>query len=291
MAPGASDRLLRQIAEDHRSGATALTRRAGEALLAFLKERPGASPEELGRFAEGLVEAQPAMASIRNLARHAREAARRGGPSAVRAAVEAFLEELARSPVEIAERALPLIPRGARVLTTSFSATVFEALRRAHEAGKGIFVVCPESRPLREGLRLARELAALGVPVEVCVDALAPSLVGECDLVVVGGDALAPEGLVNKCGTYALALAASSERKPFVALISELKVLERFEPKWAQRAMPPDEVLEAPLEGVRVRNAYFDLTPLARISTVVTERGAFRPEPDREALRRRLRSP
>jgi len=282
---GESECLLQQIAEDHRSGATALTRRAGEALLAFLKERPQAPPEELERFAQRLAQAQPAMASIRNLVRRTVEAARQGDPSVLRAAVEAFLEELEQSPVRIARQALPLVPEGARLLTISYSSAVFATLRRAHEEGRGISVICPESRPLREGLRLARGLAALGIKVEVCVDALAPALVKECDLVLVGGDALAPEGLVNKCGTLALALAAHHYGKPLVAAVSRLKFLERLEPEWI-REMPPEEVLDPPGSGVRVSNRYFDLTPLERIPFVATEEGVLGPEELRGRLRR-----
>lgn len=294
MGPKKSERLLQAIAADPRSGATELTRRAGEALLAFLEEReehPHASPEpseELARFAERLAGAQPAMASIRNLARRALEARTKPADlAAVRETVRVVLQALERSPTQIAERALPLIPKGARLLTISYSSAVFAALRRAQEEGKGISVVCPESRPLREGLRLAQELARLGVDAEVCVDALAPALVGECDLVLVGGDALAPEGLVNKCGTFSLALAAHRARKPFIAAVSRLKFLERFEPGW-MREMSPEEVLEEPAEGVRVRNVYFDVTPLELLSTVVTEDETLRPSV--EALQRRLRS-
>lgn len=286
-----SERLLQEIAADHRSGATELTRRAGEALLVFLEEleeHPYAPPGELARFAERLTKAQPAMASIRNLVRQTLEVLHRADLAAVRETIQGVLKALEQSPTQIAERALPLIPKGARLLTISYSSAVFAALKRAQEEGKGISVVCPESRPLREGLRLAQELAQLGVETEVCVDALAPALVGECDLVLVGGDALAPEGLANKCGTLSLALAAHRARRPFITAISQWKFLERFELEWV-REMPPEEVLEAPRKGVRVRaiNRYFDVTPLELLTHVVTESEILTPE----ELRRRLALP
>ena len=286
MALKASERLLQEIAQDHSSGATELTRRAGEALLAFLEERPQAPPEELARFAERLAGVQPAMASLRNLARRTLEALKEQSDlAAAREAIQRFLQALEQSPTRIAERALPLIPKGARLLTISYSSAVFLALKRAQEEGKGISVVCPESRPLREGLRLAQELARLGVETEVCVDALAPALVEECDLVLVGGDALAPEGLVNKCGTLALALAAHRQGKPFVAAIGQLKFLKRFELSWI-REMPPEEVLnDVQLPHARVLNRYFDLTPLERVTHIVTESETLKPE----EVQRRLR--
>ncbi len=282
-----SRRMLEEIARDHRSGATELTRRAGEALLRFLEEQtgsPSALVEELARFAERLTEAQPAMASLRNVARRALGALQeRGDLAAVKEAVQEFLQALERSPARIAERAVPLLPPGSRILTVSYSATVLEVLARAHREGRGIAVVCPESRPLCEGLRLARELASHGIPTEICVDALAPALTEECDLVVVGGDALAPEGLLNKCGTLPLALAAHRTHTPFLVAISSLKFLPRFERSWI-REMPPEEVLDEPFPSVRVRNLYFDLTPWEYITHTVTESGAL----TAEEVRRRL---
>jgi translation initiation factor 2B subunit (eIF-2B alpha/beta/delta family) len=271
-----SAKLLREIAEDHRSGATALTRRTAEALLAFLNERPNAEPSALEAFARGLAEAQPAMASIRNLARRAVHAFQQGSLTAAQGAIRKFLQELERSTSRIAEHAAGLVTQRAKVLTISLSSTVLETLKLAQAQGKRIQVICPESRPLREGLQLAQKLAQTSVKVTLCVDALAPSLIADCDLVLVGGDALAPEGLVNKCGTYPLALAARRQNVPFVAAISQLKFLERFEPEWI-REMPPDEVLDEPAEAVRVLNRYFDLTPLDLLTRVVTEEGTFSP--------------
>ncbi len=278
-----SAKLLQEIAEDHHSGATALTHRAAEALLAFLNERPNAEPSALEAFAHRLAEAQPAMASIRNLARRAVHAFQQGSLTTVESAIRAFLRDLQRSTAAIAEHAAGLISRNARVLTISLSSTVLEALKLAQAQQKHIAVICPESRPLREGLQLARELAQLGIEVTVCVDPLAPSLIADCELVLVGGDALAPQGLVNKCGTYPLALAARRQNVPFAAAISRLKFLERFEPEWI-REMPPGEVLDEPVEAVRVLSRYFDLTPLDLLTHVVTEEGAFSPEAIRRGL-------
>ena len=272
-----SEKLLQEVANDHRSGATALTQRAADALIAFLKEHPNAKPFELEAFAHRLAEAQPAMASIRNLARRAVHAFQQGSLAAAQGAIRKFLQELERSTAQIAEHAAGLIAQHAKVLTISLSSTVLEALKLAQAQQKHIAAICPESRPLREGLQLARELARLGMEVTVCVDALAPALVQECDLVLVGGDALAPQGLVNKCGTYPLALAARRQNVPFVAAISHLKFLERFEPEWI-REMSPDEVLDEPAEAVRVLNRYFDLTPLDLLTHVVTEEGTFSAE-------------
>ncbi len=275
MADRGSECLLHEIRSDHRSGALTLARKAGDALRALAEELPG-EPEdrarlEIERFAQRLIEAQPAMASIRNLAERALAASQRGGPQAIRPLVEEWLHTLTESPLRIAERASDLVRSAQNIMTISFSTTVFEILRNMKRQKITYSVICLESRPLREGVDLARALAEQGIPVTLCADALGPSLVAEGGLVLVGGDALAPQGLVNKIGTYPLALAAREANVPFVAALSELKFLSDFDPGWITD-MDPREVLADTLpETIRVLNRYFDLTPLGALSHVVTE--------------------
>jgi translation initiation factor 2B subunit (eIF-2B alpha/beta/delta family) len=168
-------------------------------------------------------------------------------------------------------------------MTISKSSTVYESLKRAKRQGKRFSVVCPESRPLNEGVGFARELGKLGVSVTLCADALAPSLVDECDLMLIGGDALASEGLVNKIGTYPLALAARRVGVPFIALISTQKHLGHFDSRWIAE-MDPKELFSEPIENIRVCNRYFDLTPLDLITRIVTERGIYSIQEIREVL-------
>lgn len=273
-----SERLLHEIQSDPRSGALTLTRRAGEALRALAEELQN-EPEararlEIERFALRLGEAQPAMASIHNLAERARSAVRQRGPEALLDAVDTYLCALTESTPKIAERASDLVFSAQKIITISLSTTVLEILLNAKRQGVPCDVICLESRPLREGVGMARALGEREIPATICADALGPSLVRECDLVLVGGDALAPQGLVNKIGTYPLALAAREADVPFVAALSELKFLSEFDPGRIPE-MDPEELLPSPLRNVRVLNRYFDLTPLELISRVVTEEGIY----------------
>ena len=113
-------------------------------------------------------------------------------------------------------------------------------------------------------------------------------LVGDVDAVLVGGDTVAPGGLINKAGTAALALAARACRVPVYAVCPSEKLLPRL-PRTRRpapqrrgfavpdRAQPPEEVLAAPLPGVAVANYYFDRTPLHYLTAVVTEAGPALP--------------
>ena len=265
-----SERLLAEIDQDHHSGATALTRRAAEALHRRFREDDRISGLEA--FADRLTNAQPTMASIRNLVERAKAAARVGSLSNTGHAIDRFVEELDSSTERIAREAQALLAHVERVVTISASSTVAAALRDAHQADPHLRVVCPESRPLREGVTLAESLTGAGMAATVCTDALAPSMVRDADVVLIGGDALAPEGLVNKSGTFPLALAAGHFHVPCVALVSRLKVLPRFDTDWIAE-MTPAEVADVDDARVRVVNRYFELTPLALLTHVVTEHG------------------
>lgn len=280
--------LIDEIRRDNRSGANRLTHQAGKALLAWLREAsPNRSLEEmrtaLGPFALEFVRAKPPMASILNLASHAlltvEEATSLNDLNErLEATVRRFIEKLEESTTQIAIEAARLIKSDAAVITISYSATVFAAFKHAISAGKHFTVICPESRPICEGRALASDLAKLGLTVELVADALAPTLVRRCDLVLVGGDALAPEGLVNKIGSYGLALAACASHRPFVVLLGQQKYLPHFR----EDALPqePAEELwpERAIENLSVQNRYFELVPLELLTQVVSETGPVQPE-------------
>ncbi len=149
-------------------------------------------------------------------------------------------------------------------------------------------VLACEARPLLQGTRLTVwELARLGIPHAVCVDAAAPGLIrtGQVDAVVTGLDRVAANGdVANKVGTYGLALAARAAGIPFLAAgpssSIDLSLPTGDGIEIEERA--PEEVREAggallTLPGTRARNPAFDVTPAELVWALVTERGVARP--------------
>jgi len=268
--------LIRAIKEDNQSGSVVLTLKAGEGLLKYantLRDAPLIEARRaLCELAVQLALAKPTMAALLNLANTTLFAAENASNmlARVEAAVTDFCASLKRSTELIAKRAAQLIQNDAVIITNSASDTVFECLRQAQKLGKRFRVICPESRPMREGVELARRLGELKIPVALIADGLAPSMVHEADLVLVGGDALSREGLINKIGTYGLALAAREAGVEFIALAGTQKFLSDFAlPLTSERN--PAELLPEALENVSVCNRYFELTPLRLISRVITE--------------------
>jgi methylthioribose-1-phosphate isomerase len=149
-------------------------------------------------------------------------------------------------------------------------------------------VLACETRPLLQGARLTvYELARLGIPHELVVDAAGPGLIasGAVDAVIVGCDRVAANGdVANKVGTYGLALAANAAGIPFVvagptssidprcATGSEIAIEERD----AEEVRTAGSAAVAPRD-TPCRNPAFDVTPAALITAFVCERGVARP--------------
>jgi translation initiation factor 2B subunit (eIF-2B alpha/beta/delta family) len=188
--------------------------------------------------------------------------------------------------VERAARRLPaLLPRRATCLTLSSSEVVYRALLAARRRGRLARVVVAESRPGCEGVAMARRLAARGVPVSLIVDALAPAVAGEVDVVVLGADAVTRTAVWNKCGSLGVALAASAARRPtFVVTTGDRLLAPPLARRMALREAEPGAMLWRPPRGVRAIDRLFDATPLRLITLVVTEEGVMQPA----AVMRRL---
>jgi S-methyl-5-thioribose-1-phosphate isomerase len=163
--------------------------------------------------------------------------------------------------------------------------TALGVVRALHERGAVAEVLADETRPLLQGARLtAWELREMGVPHRVLADAAGPSTIarGLVDAVVVGADRIAANGdVVNKIGTYALALACARADVPFVVAAPE-STRDVATPSGADVTIEErdaDEVLS--FGGVRVApsqsgalNPAFDVTPAELVTVIVTETGA-----------------
>jgi len=164
---------------------------------------------------------------------------------------------------------------GETVLTLSRSGTVLRAL----ETGDPDSVLVAESRPEGEGIGVAEELAD-EVDVTLTTDAAAPGVVADADRVLVGADAIHPDdALVNKTGTYPLALAAARAGVPVDAVCARDKIAaEPVEPEEeSDHALVYDG--DAP---IRVRAPLFERVPSDLVTNVVTESGVLDADDVRE---------
>lgn len=281
--PKSIDELVRPIEEDLLSGAAEIALRAITVLQTLIQDRDFASTAEfkstLTEAARALLKAQPGMAPLFHLGNtilsaldgaHTVEQMK----SACQLAFTNFERTLCESAAVIAEHTYDLIPAGDLIFAYSFSSTVVSCLLNAHAKGRYFRVACTESRPTMEGRKLAACLAAGSIEVLQTFDSAMGLILPNCRIAFMGCDSVGRPGVVNKVGSYLLALACRELKIPLYALTGTEKFVhdERlFE--FEKHERPGHEVWDDPPKGVRVLNHQFELIPIEFLAGVVTERG------------------
>jgi len=182
----------------------------------------------------------------------------------------------------IAERDVVLTHCNAGALATVDYGTALGVIRRAVEEGKNISVIATETRPRLQGARLtAYELQRDGVPFVLTTDNAVGYLMRKrmVDKVIVGADRIVRDAVINKIGTFTIAVLAREHGIPFyvaapkstfnLACRSSEVVIEERSP---EEVTSIDSVRIAP-EGVKALNPAFDVTPLDLVTAIIYESG------------------
>jgi translation initiation factor 2B subunit (eIF-2B alpha/beta/delta family) len=249
----------------------------------------GALAAEIEAAMDALLDAMPAYAPPLNVMHRLMsrvEAARNTGATAdeLRQAFEqeaaAFHEWSATARDKIAVYGAGLIPDGATVFTYTLSETALRTLREAARQSKRFRVLVTESRPNNDGLVTAMELSEAGVEVSVSIDACIAELIRQADLMIVGAEAIMPDGsAVCKVGTYPSALVAKTYGVPVYVTVDTLKfnvtALSGLSLK-VDAIRTSDVLIER--KAANVIGHLFDRTPHECIRGIVTERGILSPQ-------------
>jgi len=168
--------------------------------------------------------------------------------------------------------------------------TALGVIRSAYEEDKKFVVYSCETRPLLQGARLtAFELKHERIPFKLITDNMAAYIMkkGLVNKVIVGADLITRHGdVVNKVGTYGLAVLAKHHSIPFyvAAPLSTIDLNARPDSVIIEERAPSEVthirgVRIAP-EGTEVLNPAFDLTPNHLVSAIITEKGVLCPPYD-----------
>ncbi len=267
----------------------------------------GAREGDFAGALERLARARPTAVNLRwALARMAGAARRDPSPRALLIEAQAMLAEDLEGNRRMGEFGARYIREGSAVLThcntgslaTAGYGTALGVIRSAWNAGRLRRVFAGEARPWLQGARLtAWELKQDGIPVTLLADGAAAALMraGEVSWVIVGADRVTANGdVVNKIGTYSLALAAKAHDVGFM-VVAPRSTLDFDLARGGDVPIEfrgDDEVLNvhgrriAP-EGVQAWNPVFDVTPAALVDVLVTDAGAVeRPSLERMAALR-----
>lgn len=171
----------------------------------------------------------------------------------------------------------------AGALATAGIGTALGVVYTAAAVGKLTQVFSDETRPVNQGARLSVwELSKAGVPVTLICDDMAASVMaqGKIDAVIVGADRIAANGdTANKIGTLGVAILATYFRVPFyvAAPVSTIDINAQTGADIPIEERDSSEVLPRHIDGVRVYNPAFDVTPAHLITAIITEQGVFSP--------------
>jgi methylthioribose-1-phosphate isomerase len=256
---------------------------------------------ELEESAETLRNTRPTAVNlfwaVERVLKKAKEA--RGEAKSVQQAVIAEAQRMADEDVEcnrrIGRHGARLIADGDVVLThcnagslaTVDYGTALAVIVAAWEEGKRIRVVADETRPKLQGARLTvYELMRDGIPVTLITDNMAGYLMskGLIDKVVVGADRIVRDAVINKIGTYSVAVLAREHGIPFyvAAPVSTFDLPRRAEDVIIEERNPQEvthvQSVQIAPEGVKVMNPAFDITPLKYVSAIICEEGVLSPQ-------------
>ncbi|MBR0272183.1 MAG: S-methyl-5-thioribose-1-phosphate isomerase [Methanobrevibacter sp.] len=164
--------------------------------------------------------------------------------------------------------------------------TALGVIRAAFYEGKDINVICDETRPRGQGASLSVwEMQQENIPVKLIPDVASGFLMsqGKIDKVVIGADRIAKGGVVNKIGSFMVAMAAKQHDVPFY-VAAPLSTFD-FEASIFDTVIEErdgDEVryyggARICPEGTEVINPAFDITPKEFITGIITENGIIDP--------------
>ncbi|NIR86565.1 S-methyl-5-thioribose-1-phosphate isomerase [Candidatus Bathyarchaeota archaeon] len=256
--------------------------------------------KEIDQSAEILRKTRPTAANlfwaVDRVVKRARETL--GSTKAVAKAVvdeaQRMADEDAQANRKIGRHGAKLIDDGDTVLThcnagklaTVDYGTALGVIRAAWEKGKQIRVVATETRPKLQGARLtAYELKRDGIPVTLITDCMVGYVISKrlVNKVVVGADRIVQDVVVNKIGTYTIAVLAHEHEVPFyVAAPTSTFDLTHTSKEVIIEERSPEEVTHfcsqriAPRE-VEALNPAFDVTPMKYVSAIICETGVLSP--------------
>ena len=157
------------------------------------------------------------------------------------------------------------------------------------EMGKEFSVIATETRPYLQGSRLtAWELSQASVPVSLIPDCAIAQVMarGDVNAIVVGTDRCAQNGdIINKVGTYPLALMAKEYGIPFYALVQDpgglvsgddVTIEERSTDELLQFQGRP--LVSEGAEKLAGRYPAFDVTPSSLLTALIGFDDVYTPE-------------
>lgn len=172
---------------------------------------------------------------------------------------------------KVARLANTFIANNTKILVHSRSLTVLACLRNAFKENKNIFVYVTESRPDPSGPEMCELLTREGIKNQLVVDASIGIYLEKVDMVMVGAEGVcASGGILNKIGTYPLAICSRAINKPLYVVAESYKFIRMY--PLSQNDIPTPTRAQQDAKN-DILNAKLDYTPPAFITLILTDLG------------------
>uniref|UniRef100_A0A4W6DC76 Translation initiation factor eIF2B subunit alpha n=1 Tax=Lates calcarifer TaxID=8187 RepID=A0A4W6DC76_LATCA len=193
---------------------------------------------------------------------------------------ELFLEKISMSRTKVAKLCHTFIKDGAKILTHSYSRVVLRVLEKAAAEKKRFSVYVTESQPDSAGRQMAEALRKLNVPVTVVLDAAVGYVLEKVDLVIVGAEGVVESGgIINKIGTYQMAVCSKAHNKPFYVVAESFKFVRLY--PLNQQDVPDKFKYKADtlktVQNLSEEHPIIDYTPPSLITLLFTDLGVLTP--------------
>ena len=157
---------------------------------------------------------------------------------------------------------------------------MLSSLLRLHEKKLLEKVYVLEGRPMTEGHRTIRDLNESGVHATLMIDAAIAVALADADIAIVGADSISADGyLLNKTGTFPLAISCKEFDIPLYVLSDSLKFSPQLRAQILVEDRPGDELLSrGETDTFAIWNRYFEWTSVDFVTEFITERGSYTPD-------------
>ncbi|GIY06427.1 translation initiation factor eIF-2B subunit alpha [Caerostris extrusa] len=140
-----------------------------------------------------------------------------------------FLQKVSNARSKIVKHGQKFIHDQHKILVHSHSRVVYETLLEAHKSKKRFHVYVTESAPDFAGKLLYEKLEKAGISCTLILDAAVGYVLEKINLVFMGAEGVAESGgVINKIGSYNIAICAKAMRKPLYVLVESFKFLRIF---------------------------------------------------------------
>ena len=282
-------KMLADLRNDNTSGANELIDQALEIIKIFLDSEKDEKIDLKDRFiklSKEIMDSKPSMAPLINIIGFLTHNLKSYDKENVLNKIEQFYVEKTNREKNLEYTFQKFIGKEfknrakIKVMLISYSSTLLNLLLKFKEYPLEIYVL--ESRPLLEGHRTA-EILAPHFKTHIIIDAAIGTFIEEIECVLLGIDSILNDGsIINKIGSYPLAVLARENKKPVYAVGGSFKynLKSHFGQKIVIEANPIAEVYtkEITIENLSVHNYYFEITPSKYITKIISDLGEFTPK-------------